>query len=62
MNCRACKGEIEDTKQSFLINNQGDRICKGCGEAIMEEENKKNPGLIRVVDLENGEKGLVKTK
>jgi hypothetical protein len=61
-NCKACKNPISDKKDSYLISNQGERVCKKCGDAIAKNENAKTPGKVKVVDLENGEKALALTK
>lgn len=60
--CKSCDSKIEDNKMSYLINRQGGRVCKKCGDAIMKKENAKNPGLVKVIDVENGEKALVLTR
>lgn|GEM_PF-3313189 len=60
--CRACQKPIEDPKKSYLIDRQGNRICKKCGDAIVKKENAKDPGLVKVIDVENGEKAIVLTR
>lgn len=58
-NCKACSKPIDQATLSYLVSQQGDRVCKNCGDAIMQQENSKNPNKIKVVDLEGGEKALV---
>ena len=60
--CKACNKPISAEKQSYIISQQGDRVCRKCGDEIMKNENAKTPGKIKIVDLEGGGKALVMTK
>jgi uncharacterized protein (DUF983 family) len=60
--CKACGSKIEDRKKSYLIDRQGNRICKKCGDAVMKKENAKGPDLVKIIEVGNGEKAIILTR
>jgi hypothetical protein len=60
--CKACGRAIDNPKRSYLIDREENRICKKCGDAIMKNENAKESGPIKVIEVKNGEKAIVLTR
>jgi hypothetical protein len=61
LHCKACAVQLSGAGDSYLINQQGDRICKSCGDEIIIKTNADTPGRVKIVDLEGG-KALVLIK
>ncbi|MBU0581161.1 MAG: hypothetical protein KKA19_08280 [Candidatus Margulisbacteria bacterium] len=56
--CNICKAQITDNKDSYLLNRKGERVCKACGDHLINQANAKEPGKIKLIELKNGEKIL----
>ncbi len=58
-NCKGCGSSLLKTKDFYLLNRHGKRVCKPCGDRLIIQVNIKTPGKVKMMALKSGEKIIV---